>query len=629
MSKVYKGVKKIGKGLKKVVKRVGKVIKKAAPAIAIAMMFIPGMQGFAAGIGSAIGFTGTAATVVGSAVVQGTIGGITSYANGGKFGKGFARGAVSGAVGAGVGAYGQAAGWSKATTATASGAVKGGIQTGSVRGAVAGAAGGYMGAEYPTIGGSEVVAGAARGAVTGGIMGGSEGAVRGAITGGVRPVVNQAGDAVWNGMKEMATTVRGWFTNNDTTQPVDIAVNSMADTVGTDGNTTQYNVRQQGDSLLVASNDNDVQYFSTGGYVDNDDDPWRTLDTATLAEIGITAIEESVTSTTSPIEASYRLTNSLGHNPEDLAEAINAVEAAPSENRTKLAVTLGERLGSGQGVVFDSKQAVVKADVQTKIVQLRATMPKPSSNLTDGTRVLTPEEQNLDELLASKRAKTMEAPQQSKMTADLDIPDYGGDYYTADDWSGGDSFDTVEVVDDWSGSNLDGSSYYDTNTEMLDAGINPLTPQGEMLAEQNIDGDIGQIEPLDTEQYGSHLQAVRENYEMGSDIPIEGWREGEQKAMSTSSASSGAKSGSSGAKSGGGSKINWSKLFSGLGKAGSAMASSKDDPMPNFESVSIGASISGASGKASVGELGNRWTPVQGVTANQYLAQLLSSLKVA
>lgn len=85
--------------------------EKAAPLLGLAAMFIPGMQGFAGSIGSALGASGAGASALGGAVIGGT----TSKLTGGDFLKGAIGGAIGGipsagsAIGRAMGLTGNAA----------------------------------------------------------------------------------------------------------------------------------------------------------------------------------------------------------------------------------------------------------------------------------------------------------------------------------------------------------------------------------------------------------------------------------------------------------------------------------------------------------------------------------------
>lgn len=86
-------------------------LKAMAPGIAMLATFIPGMQGFAGSIGSALGASGAAANALGGAVIGGT----TSKLTGGDFLKGAIGGAIGGipsagsAIGRAMGLTGNAA----------------------------------------------------------------------------------------------------------------------------------------------------------------------------------------------------------------------------------------------------------------------------------------------------------------------------------------------------------------------------------------------------------------------------------------------------------------------------------------------------------------------------------------
>jgi hypothetical protein len=81
---------------------------------------------------------------------------------------------------------------------------------------------------------------------------------------------------------------------------------------------------------------------------------------------------------------------------------------------------------------------------------------------------------------------------------------------------------------------------------------------------------------------------------------------------------------------------DWKKLAGAAGALGqSLLAANKGagegsggSTRPGFAEVDIGASSGGASGQASTPDLGSRWSNVQAHGANEYLAALLSSIRV-
>ena len=120
---------------------------KIAQALSLAMMFIPGAQGFATALGSGLGASGTLATVLGRTLINTGIGAI-----GGASGSDLLRGAAGSVLGAGAGQLAGAAGLGDLASRAVSGGVTGAIRGGDLQSALTGAVGAGAGGVNPALG---------------------------------------------------------------------------------------------------------------------------------------------------------------------------------------------------------------------------------------------------------------------------------------------------------------------------------------------------------------------------------------------------------------------------------------------------------------------------------------------
>lgn len=203
--------------LKKAFKAIKKVIKAVAPVLPVVLSFVA--PGLGTAIGKALGASGTAASMLGSAA----IGGLSSAASGGDF----LKGAVGGALGAGVapvvgGYVGDTLGMTLGDTAknVIGSSLVGGAQSALsggdfLTGAVQGGVGGYAGST----------------------LSGAAGNVPGALGAGLQTAGQQFGNALTMGatpQQALTQSAIAGLTAGMTYKPADAAVDSMKKGVNED-----------------------------------------------------------------------------------------------------------------------------------------------------------------------------------------------------------------------------------------------------------------------------------------------------------------------------------------------------------------------------------------------------------
>ena len=203
--------------LKKAFKAVKKVFKAVAPVLPVVLNFVA--PGVGTAIGTALGATGTAASMLGSAA----IGGLSSAATGGDF----LKGAVGGALGAGV--------------APAVGGFVGdklGLALGDMGKNVLGSA--LAGGAQSALSGGNFLTGATQGALggyAGSALSGAAGNVPGRMGAGLQTAGQQFGNALTMGatpQQALAQSAIAGLTAGATYKPGDAAVDSMKKGVNED-----------------------------------------------------------------------------------------------------------------------------------------------------------------------------------------------------------------------------------------------------------------------------------------------------------------------------------------------------------------------------------------------------------